>query len=100
MSMVWKKHELKPMHMILKDHKGEEDSYGQDKRYDFVDEGWTINETMAEKFGDGNQHSFRRVEMEPDENYTHKGDDGFYYSELWFADTLPIIVLDEKDFLL
>ena len=101
MSMVWKRHELKPIHMILKGRNVTFDTDGVDKRYDFRDEGWTINETMAEKFGDGNQHSFRRVSMETEEdNYTHKCKDGYYYNESWFAESLPIIVFDEKEFLL
>lgn len=99
MSMVWKKHELKPIHMILKGRNAEVDKYG-DNRYDFRDEGWTINEMMAEKFGDGNQHLFRRITISPDENYTHKCKDGYYYNESWFAESLPIIVFDEKEFLL
>jgi len=98
--MVWKLHELKPMHMILKDYKGEVDTFEGDSRYEFRDEGWIINEMMAEMFGDGKQYSFRRVLTGPDDNYTHKCKNGYYYNELWFLESLPIIVFDEKEFLL
>ena len=101
MSMVWKKHELKPMHMLIKKYAHRHSQFEYDDRYDFPEQGWTINETMAEKFGDGNQYSFRRVvSTGPDDNYTHKCKDGYYYNESWFIESVPIIEFDEKDFLL
>lgn len=102
----WSSHQLKPIHMILKKYKNHQQrmlpSGLYSDRYDFPDQGWTINEDMARKFGDGEYYDFQRVEEEKNrfEGYTHKNHDGFYYNEKWFMDSLPIIELDEEDFLL
>lgn len=99
MSMVWKQHELKPLDIIIKEYtKFTHNKNYQGDRYDFPNEGWTINETMSQIFGDGKLHSFRKVH--DDGYYTHKCKDGYYYSEKWFMESLPILEFDEKEFLI
>ena len=96
MIMLYKRHELKPIHMLI--GKYEDCHIRHDGGWEFPTEGWTINISMTDKFGDGKKHRFARVDEEGP--YTHRHNDGYYYSEEWFVDTTPIIVLDEKDFLL
>jgi len=43
---------------------------------------WGINGEMATKFGDGKYYRFKKMILLND--YTHQGDDGWLYSELWF----------------
>lgn len=93
---IWAKHELKPIHMIISEYDG---CFARHNGgWEFPHEGWTVNISMVDKFGDGKKHHFKRVEEEGP--YTHQSSDGYYYSEEWFADNSPIMILDERDFLL
>ena len=98
----WTMHELKPIHMLLNQYAFEIRSFGEidggGDGYDFPRQGWTINGTMLKKFGDKELYNFQRVE--DGQGYSHKCNDGYYYSEKWFVESLPIIQLDDKDFLL
>ena len=60
--------------------------------------GWTINEDMLWKCGDGNEYGFSDSEAY-ERMYTHKGEDGFYYHRSWFEED-QIIELTDKDFML
>lgn len=100
----WQLHELKPIHLILRDYEGKLRAHEYaEGGYDFEDNDWTINDEMMDQFGDGQEHYFVKIDAD-DENepeaYTHRGEDGWYYSDKWFADSRPIIELDEGDFLL
>ena len=67
---------------------------------------WLINEEMALKFGSGVYYSFEPISDGHNNQYTHTDrDDGYYYHESWFIEhrddrMIPIIKLDEEDFLL
>lgn len=82
---------------------------GDDRVEELEDEhmDWLINEEMAPKFGDGNYYSFELNDGHNNQ-YTHMHD-GYLYHELWFIDEkcfneviekVPVIKLDEEDFLL
>lgn len=85
---------LKPIEKIRAENPGEWSGIAPNTRSDDMIKftsrykgSWDINGKMATKFGDGKYYRFKRnIRFKTNivGDYTHQGDDGWLYSELWF----------------
>ena len=83
---------LKPIEKIRAENPGEWSGIDPNTRSDDMIEftapsykkSWGINGEMATKFGDGKYYRFKKHIVLDGYGYTHQGDDGWLYNELWF----------------